>query len=62
MWLPRFAPPQQTPPPFSGQGRRLAEDGSDEDGPYCPSMAHDWTGDVCKACGTTRERWDSAPP
>ena len=54
-------------PPFSGQGHRLDEDGSDEDGsdedgPYCPSMAHDWDGDVCKACGTTRERWDSAPP
>ena len=38
------------------------EDGSDEDGPYCQSMAHDWDGDVCKACGTTRERWGSAPP
>ena len=61
-------PPQQQPPPsFAGQGHRLDEDGSDEDGsdedcPYCPSMAHDWDGDVCKACGTTRERWDSAPP
>ena len=25
MWLPRFAPPQQTPPPFAGQGHRLGE-------------------------------------
>ena len=40
----------------------IDEDESDEDGPYCPSMAHDWDGDVCKTCGTTRERWDSAPP
>ena len=54
--------PQPVTPPFTGQGHRLDEDGSDEDGPYCPSMAHDWDGDVCKACGTTRERWDSAPP
>ena len=54
--------PQPVTRPFTGQGHRLDEDGSDEDGPYCPSMAHDWDGDVCKACGTTRERWDSAPP
>ena len=59
--------PQPVTPPFTGQGHRLDEDGSDEDGsdedrPYCPSMAHDWDGDVCKACGTRRYRWGSAPP
>ena len=59
--------PQPVTRPFTGQGHHRDEDGSDEDGsdedgPYCPSMAHDWDGDVCKTCGTTRERWDSAPP
>ena len=59
--------PQPVTRPFTGQGHHLDEDGSDEDGsdedgPYCPSMAHDWDGDVCKACGITREWWGSAPP
>ena len=29
---------------------------------FCPSMAHNWDGDVCRDCGTTRQEWRSAGP
>ena len=37
-------------------------DEADNTTQYCPSMAHNWDGNVCTECGTTKQQWRSAGP